>query len=323
MSELAEFARVVHESKQSSDNRLLEPVEYPARCRRLGDIRAVIVDVYGTLVNYWREEFADADTRETALLGSFGEVADRFGMIPSLRAVNPADPPEKTLRDFYHGLISLRQQRGVKEGIEYSEIKIEEIWGLIVTLLSRHGYDPSRLGGDDSATFSRKIAWFYNYKALGRTLYPGVVETLEALKKKNMVLGILSNGQFYTPVDLTLMIRDQSGGRFEDIYELFDTDLTFFSYEYLVAKPGELLFRKLFDALYEFQILPEQTLMVGNDLAIDIAAAQRLRMKTAFFAGDRHCAFMHEQGGKTVPDLVFTSWTDLIEQLSFHAEEEE
>ncbi len=320
MSELAEFARVIHESYKKTDDRILEPVDYPSKTQRLYDIRAVICDVYGTLVNYWSEDFADTQRKESALLRSFRKVADHFGMLPSLTAVNPADPPEKTLRDFYHGLISLKQEQAAKRDPAFPEILIEEIWELIITLLKRNGFEPSFDNKESGRDFSRKIAWFYNFHALGRQLYPNAVDALDALKKKNMILGLLSNAQFYTPIDLTLMIRDQSNGKIDDIFELFDVDLTFFSYEYQVAKPNLLLFRRLYDALYEFQILPEQTLFIGNDLSIDIAPAQEVKMKTALFTGDRRSMYVHDCAGKVVPDITFSDWTDLIERLSFHME---
>jgi putative hydrolase of the HAD superfamily len=321
MSNLAEYAREVHEaSNQITRAPSLTPIDYPSKTDHLVDIRAVICDVYGTLVNYWRPEFADALQKELVLRHSFRIVADTFGMTLSLKAVNPAEDPEKTLSDFYHGLIALRHDQAKNKGIPHPEILIEEVWELILTILKRHGYVPPRNCDENIRDFSRKIAWFYNYQALGRQLYPGVVETLVALKNKNIVIGLLSNAQFYTPIDLTLMLRDQGEGKFDDIFELFDTDLSFLSYEYLVAKPDQLLFRKLYDALYEYQILPEQTVYIGNDLSTDIVPAQQAGMKTALFTGDKNSAFINDDGG-VLPDITFSNWTDLIDRISFHSEE--
>jgi putative hydrolase of the HAD superfamily len=320
MSELAEFARQLHESSRSAAVREPVPVTYPSRVAQLFDIRAVVCDVYGTLIDYWQEDLAAAPGRETALLASFRRVADRFGMVPSLNAVNPADAPEKTLRDFYHGIISLRQEQTAKKGIDYPEIRIEEVWELIITLLKRHGYAPETGNVENSRELARKIAWFYNFCALGRRLYPGVVDTLRTLREKNIIAGVLSNGQFYTPIDLTLLIRDQTNGATEDLTELFDPDLTFFSFEYLAAKPDRLLFRKLYDALYEFQILPEQTVFIGNDLVTDIGPAQEAGMKTALFTGDEKSAYFHDRAGEIIPDITFATWPELATKLSFHSE---
>jgi putative hydrolase of the HAD superfamily len=321
MSEMAEFARTIHESSTKSAGRKLVPVEYPAETEKLRDIRAVIFDVYGTIIDYWCDEFRDQARKEAVLKKAFLTVAERFGFTETLLKVNRADPPEKTLYDFYHGLITLKHDQAHKKGVEYPEIVIEEIWEVILTILKRNGYEPPLQGGENLRIYARKIAWYYNFHTLGRQLYPGVVDALEGLKQGNIVTGIVSNAQFYTPIDITLLIRDQSNGKYDDIFELFDVDLTFFSYEYKVAKPNKLLFRKLYDALYEYQILPAQTVFVGNDLLIDVQPAREAGMKTALFTGDNRSMFSHGLDGNIVPDITFSHWTKLVAKLSFHTEE--
>jgi len=321
MSDLAEYARTIHESRTAGEAINLLPVDYPSKCDRLTDIRAVICDVYGTLVHYWRDGFGDAVQKELMLLEAFKTVVQTFGMETALTKVNPSTPPEKTVSDFYNGLIALQHDQAKGKGVALPEIVIEKIWEVIITILKRHGYEPSCATGESVRDFSRKVAWTYNFYALGRGLYPGVVDSLSLLKEKNMVLGLLSNAQFYTPIDLTLMVRDQSNDTVDDIFELFDDELSFLSYEYLVAKPDQLLFRKLYDALYEFQILPSQTVFIGNDLVTDILPAQQAGMKTAFFTGDSNSTFMGELGGSVLPDITFSAWGDLVDRLSFHSEE--
>ncbi len=185
-------------------------------------------------------------------------------------------------------------------------------------ILKRHGYNFSKYNNDE---LSRIMAFSYNFYSLGRTLFPGVVEALDALKSKNIVIGILSNAQFYTPIDLTLLIRETCNEKYDDFNELFDSDLTFFSYEYGVAKPNQLLFRRLYDALYEYQILPSQTVFVGNDLLLDIKPAMEVGMKTALFSGDRESTFLHDLAGSVIPDITFQSWNELPDMISFHSEE--
>jgi putative hydrolase of the HAD superfamily len=187
-------------------------------------------------------------------------------------------------------------------------------------LLSRNGYDPQQMDLGDMESLSRCMAWFYNYHALGRGFYPGVVETLQRLRDQNIRLGILSNAQFYTPIDLTLFLRDEAGDRYDDYLELFDIDLVYYSYEHGAAKPSHALYRRLFDGLYELHILPMDTVLVGNDLAADIAPAAEAGLKTAFFAGDNTSALTHDLGGSVVPDITFLSWYELSERISFYEE---
>ena len=81
---------------------------------------------------------------------------------------------------------------------------------------------------------------------------------------------------------------------------------------------GALLFRKLFDALYQQNIAPSQTVFVGNDLAIDIKPAQEIGMKTALFCGDRRSTYLHDMAGEVVPDIAFTSFYQLPQLISFY-----
>ena len=322
MSIVAEFARLIHEKDERNFDRVLTPLSYPSRTEKLYDIKAVIFDIYGTLVNYWRSDFIDEKQKENVLLAAFRKTSDFFKFTDFLRKMNPSDSPERTLRDFYHGLIALNHEKSLKKGIAFPEVRIEEVWGVILMMLARHGYDASKLDLGDKSELARCVAFYYNVHSLGRGFYDGVVDALSRLKKNNLKLGVVSNAQFYTPIDLTLFIRDQSGDTHDDYKDLFENDLIFLSYEYGVAKPNQELVRKLYDALYEYQILPQQTVFVGNDLSLDIKPAIEAGMRSAFFTGDDKSAFVHELSGEVIPDIVFDYWDELPEKISFYRKKE-
>jgi putative hydrolase of the HAD superfamily len=317
LSVVAEFARIIHEKKLYLQNRVYTPLSYPSRVEKLYDIKAVIFDIYGTLVDYWRSEFSDQDLKEQALLDSFKRTADFFKFTEYLEEINPDTVPERTLHDFYHGLIALNHEKSLKKGVTFPEVRIEEIWVVIIMMLGRHGYDSSILDLGEARDVAKCAAYYYNFHALGRHFYDGVVSALSGLNENNIKCGILSNAQFYTPIDLTLFIRDQSNNTCDDYRDLFDNDLIFLSYEYGVAKPNQILLQKLYDALYELQILPNQTLFVGNDLSLDIQPAAEAGMRTAFFTGDDMSAFVHELSGEVIPDIVFDAWDELPDKVSF------
>jgi putative hydrolase of the HAD superfamily len=325
LSDLAEYARSLHESERRVYPRRFTPLRYGSAREALKGVRAVVFDVYGTMVNYWRPGFEERDTREALLVEAFSEVVDRFGMGEALAAMNPADPPAKTLCDFYNGLLAINRQKSAGEGAALPEVRVEEVWSVIALMLKRNGCDAAAKTPwrGDPAGFARCLAYTYNFLSMGRELYPGVSGALKKLKDSNMALGILSDAQFYTPIDLTLMLREQSGGAVVDCGELFDTDLTFLSCEYGFVKPSETLYRRLFDALYEYQITPDQTVVVGNDLAADIAPAAALGMRTALFCGDGLMVFGRDAVNEwVVPDIVFYDWEELPERLLFHGEME-
>jgi putative hydrolase of the HAD superfamily len=322
LSDLAEYARILHESERRVYPRRLNPLRHDSARDALNGVRAVIADVYGTMVNYWRPGFEERGSREALLLEAFSGVVERFGMGETLAAMNPAEAPAKTLCGFYNGLLAISRQKSAGEGGSLPEVRVEEVWSVIALMLKRNGYDA---GGrapwrGDPAGFARCLAYTYNFLSMGRELYPGVSSALKKLKDGNIALGILSDAQFYTPIDLTLLLRDQSGGAVVDYGELFDTDLTFLSCEYGFVKPSETLYRRLFDALYEYRITPDQTVIAGNDLAADIAPAAALGMRTALFCGDDLTVFGRDGGGGVVPDIVFYDWEELPEKLLFHGE---
>jgi putative hydrolase of the HAD superfamily len=323
VSIVAEFARELHESFPCEKTQTLTPLEYPSKSVKLTDIRVVLFDVYGTLVNYWKNEFENEARKQEALLASFGKVIQRFGMEPYLVQMNPEEPPQKTLSDLYHGLISLKHGLAAEKNIEFPEVKIEEIWEAILLMLKRRGYDSSGLALGEGSDFNRCVAYCYNFFAFNRGLYPGVAGALQRLRAESIFCGIMSNAQFYTSMDLSLFFRDQSNDEIDDYSRLFEHDFVFFSYEYGVAKPNKLLFRKLFDALYEYQILPSQALLVGNDLLSDIRPAQEAGMKTAFFTGDSRCAFTHGGSGTIIPDISFSSWDEFAGRVTFYSKSED
>ncbi|MBD3421547.1 MAG: HAD hydrolase-like protein [Chitinivibrionales bacterium] len=318
VSIVAEFARQLHEKESPDSLPPLEPAVYPGKTTKLFDIQAVIFDIYGTLVHYWKHSFADGDLKSASLLEAFGKTIDRFAMRDTLLKMNTEHDPETTLKDLYHGLIALNHQKAIKKGVLFPEVKIEEVWQVIVLMLRRNGYHkPGNIAGEDS-DLAKCLAFFYNFHALGRGLFPDVVDALQKLKSMNIKLGIVSNAQFYSPLDLTLFIRDQSKDRYDDYLELFSPDLCVFSFEEGMSKPNQRLFRKLYNALYELHILPQQTVFVGNDLAADIQAAQQAGMNAALFTGNKHSTFMHELCDRVIPDITFDTWADFPSLVSFH-----
>lgn len=318
MSIVGDFASLLYTKEHKQESRPLTPCNYPAKSEKLFEIKAVIFDVYGTLLQYWRPGFSDKDEKEVLLLTAFKKTADHFGFTEFLQKINTDDIPERTLRDFYHGLIALNHEKSRKKGLSFPEVKIEEVWEVIVMMLARHGYDLKAQNKGDKRELARCVAYYYNFYSLGQGLYDDATDTLEKLQKTNIKLGLLSNAQFYTPLDLTFAIRNQSNDRLDDYKDLFTPELIFLSFEYGVAKPNQILFRRLYDALYELEILPSQTLFVGNDLSQDIQPAAEAGMKTAFFTGDDKSAFMYDLEGKVIPDIIFDAWEDLVDKVSFY-----
>ena len=122
------------------------------------------------------------------------------------------------------------------------------------------------------------------------------------MRRQGLVLGLVSNAQFYTP----LMFHALLG---ESLTTLgFDPSACAFSYQMHEAKPSTGIFQRALEALAVQQgIRPAQTLYVGNDMLKDIWPAHRLGCRTVLFAGDRRSLRLREHDERCAsvkPDYV-------------------
>lgn len=100
-------------------------------------------------------------------------------------------------------------------------------------------------------------------------LYDGAAELLEKLKQKGKSIYLLSNAQAaFTESELEILgIRKYFNG-------------IFLSSEHQCKKPDIHFYQKLF-AFY--QLKPEESIMIGNDLIADIQGGQKAGMDTFYF----------------------------------------
>lgn len=108
----------------------------------------------------------------------------------------------------------------------------------------------------------------------------GAAETLETLKAKGVILGLISNAQFYTVPVLEACLGTS----------LLDAGISpalcCFSYLERRAKPDPCLFEMVRAKLAAMGIEAPQALYVGNDVRNDIDPARASDFRTVLFAGD-------------------------------------
>lgn len=109
---------------------------------------------------------------------------------------------------------------------------------------------------------------------------PGAVETLGALASRGVLLGLVSNAQFYTVQVMEACFGDSLASLG------IDPGLCVFSYLERRAKPDVWLFEVARDRLLDRGIRPGEVLYVGNDVRNDIEPAKTVGFRTALFAGD-------------------------------------
>jgi putative hydrolase of the HAD superfamily len=243
------------------------PTDTPARLESVPDIRAVLFDVYGTLVISASGDIglsADA-ARSDAFLDAWGAAGMDSALLPP-GFDGPARLKEMILADH---------ERVRARGIDHPEVDILELWQQLVSEVS---------GGDTEPTSDaqlRRLALEYELRTNPVWPMPDLAKTLDALSHRGLVLGIVSNAQFYTP----LMLAAFLGRSVEEAG--FDPRCCSWSYRQRVAKPSTAVYRPALEGLGTYHdIVPEEVLYVGNDMRNDVWPAQRHGCKTVLFAGD-------------------------------------
>jgi putative hydrolase of the HAD superfamily len=263
---------------------------------RLVGIRAVLLDVYGTLVISGSGDIgttADAG-RKAAIEGAWAAMD-----LPLPAAAND-------IVRLLDETIRRRHSAARGDGVEFPEVDIVDVWREVLEALpvgtpgqgSGRGLDIERLAVEFEARVNP--VW----------PMPGLVECLRELQSAGMLLGLISNAQFFTALVLPALTGRTLG-------ELGLTDpVCFYSYRFGHAKPGRRLFDEAASALARRGIRPPEVLYAGNDMLNDIRPAAQIGFRTALFAGDIRSLRLRtgdERVAGIAPDLVVTELRQIAE----------
>lgn len=267
------------------------PTDIAPKLSLLSGIRAVVFDVYGTLVISGSGDVGSADPT-----GRDSRVDE------TIAAVGINVTPTLSVADLHQQII--RMNDGLRsEACPKPEVDIVEAWRR--TLQNRDIWPTTQN--------AVQLAAEYESRANPTWPMPGARDLLSLLNRSDMSLGIVSNAQVFTvPLVKDLLIEKSlaAGG--------FDLDLSVFSNRFRQAKPGPRLFDVLCDGLARRGIEPFQAIYVGNDMLNDIWAASRAGLKTAWFAGDARSCRRREDDPRCQslePDVVLTELMQLPECL--------
>lgn len=280
----------------SSLNDPLEPqaVELPPVLRaRLGRVldrppAAVVFDVYGTLL-------VSASGEVGTAAGGDGDV-DPFVRLLSMIAPEAVDASE-SLRRGLTAEIRRSHEQSRRGGTAVPEVDIREVWR--VTLAASPHASLRAAAGDRAAV--ARVAVIYEQLANPTAAMPGAAGLLRVLRRSGVVLGIVSNAQFYTP----LVMHAHLGA--EPTALGFAPSMTVYSFEVGEAKPSDAMFSSVVPELRRRGIGAEQALYVGNDMRNDVATAARAGLQTCLFAGDARSLRLRARDPSlagVVPDTV-------------------
>ncbi len=250
-------------------------------------ILSVIFDIYGTL---FISGLGDINTSQEkqGQTHQLDELLEKFSI---------KKPSEFVSRELFFA-INKKHEELKGKGIDFPEVQIDQIWMNVLGITDR----------DTAREFAAE------YEMVANPVYPmpHLKETLQACVDKGIVLGIISNAQFYTNYLFELFLNSDPQGIG------FDPDLVFMSYEYEYAKPSAFLFNQALKVLEGKNIPVSSTVYIGNDMLKDIFPSQKLGFQTALFAGDQRSLRLRSEDPRCKdisPDIVITDLIQLLDYL--------
>ena len=282
------------------------PTRISPRLTGIPDVRAILFDIYGTLLISASGDVDVAEFREEAVLKAFEE-----GHVE----IPPEVPPGKASRrsvELFKTTIQKMHRDAKARGIPFPEVDIVRVWQEVVSRLEREGSAKSLPITD----YERCAVVF---EVLCNPVYPmpGLRELLRELQRTHIHLGLVSNAQFFTPLTLSFFLNGAIATSDEAVRP-FDPKLTVYSYRHLRAKPDPYLFELAREQLALYGVTPGQTLYLGNDMLNDIWAAAQVGFKTVLFAGDARSLRLRrdlDQIRNLSPDAVITELNQLLRLL--------
>ncbi len=261
---------------------------------RLPDIRAVLFDIYGTL--FVSGAGSIGATSRTFTGTAFSAALDSVG----LAYHGPGDAGVERFTGIVRDLHAAARQ----SGCEYPEVDVLDVWHRTLAALMEDGLLAQT---DVSREQLTRLAVEFEGRTNPVWPMPHVLDCCRALHAQGILLGVISNAQFYTPA-LFPAFFDKT------LEELgFDPELQFYSYRFSAAKPGLSMHLAARETLARRGIAPGATVYVGNDLHKDVITAARVGFRTALFAGDQRSLRLTPcpDHADIVPDLVLTDLAQL------------
>jgi putative hydrolase of the HAD superfamily len=141
---------------------------------------------------------------------------------------------------------------------------------------------------------------------------PGVRSMLQALRRAETRVGLVSNAQFYT----RLLFQAFLGTSPEGLG--IASDLIAFSFETGRAKPDPTLFDAPLAALASAGIDSAEVVYLGNDMLNDVYTASLRGCMTALFAGDRRSLRLRSTDARVsglMPDTLVRTLPEFLSVL--------
>lgn len=311
---LSEFADEL-DQRQMIWPQPLAPVAMKATafCRPLPGIRAVLWDVYGTLLRVTEGRYRILPEQEIRLQVALDKTIHEFNMWNYL--YRKPGPPWQSLIGVYRSTVERMQMRAVAAG-DTPEVNLVDVWaGLIIKLLEKdYPIDEGRYGPPEA--FAEKVAYFFHSSLQGLSARDAAAEVARYITEVGYVQGCLADGQSFTTLQLQRCLSQQA--ELPSLAALFRPAALVYSSEFGVRKPSGTLFQAAVARLAGQGISADQILHVSCRLQSDLIPARKAGMKTALLIAEKDGLEVAKEllrDPATRPDRLLTDLEQLRELL--------
>ncbi len=293
-----------------------KPVNAKPSIEPLPEIKAVLWDVYGTLLRTPDGAFTLFPEQEVRLQVALEKTIHEFNMWNSM--YRKPGPPWQSMINQYRDYAERLAMVGTKRRGDVTDVNLVHVWQTVVDRLfdKEYTYDESELGDVDD--LSEKIAFFFHCSLQAIEARSGLSQTLTLLMESGVRQGVLADGQPFTMVQLARALAQE--GTPPPVFQVFPSEHNLMSYQMGIKKPSPSLYKQAAGQLAIKGIEPSEILHVSCRLETDLAPARAAGMKTALLAAEKtglEATANMIKDPQTRPDRLLTDITQITSVVGF------
>lgn len=260
----------------------LTPVTATPSIAPLPGIKAVLWDVYGTLLRVSDGHYTILPTEEVRLQIALDKTIHEFNMWNHM--YRKPGPPWQSMIGIYKSTIERMSMRASAKG-DVTEVSLADVWHALIEKLfeKEYTFDEGQYGDLDE--FSEKVAYFFHASLQATEARANAVLAMSHICGNGVMQGCLADGQSFTFVQMLRALSMQ--GDLPPLHEVFRPQTLIFSSAFGVRKPSKSLFADAVSQLRSIGIHPEETLHISCRLMTDLVPAKAAGMKTALLAAEK------------------------------------
>jgi FMN phosphatase YigB (HAD superfamily) len=259
-----------------------KPVTATPSAKVLPGIRAVLWDVYGTLLRVSDGRYTILPDEEARLQIALDKTIHEFNMWNHM--YRRPGPPWQSMIGIYKSTIERQAMQAAAKG-NFTEVNLVHTWQALIGKLfeKEYTFDESQYGDLDE--FSEKVAYFFHSALQATEAREGAAQAMSDMASAGLTQGLLGDGQSFTLVQTLRALSMQ--GDLPPLYELFRPQTLILSYDVGLKKPSRLLFSEAVQQLRGIGIQAQEILHISCRLSTDLVPARAAGMKTALLVSEK------------------------------------